>query len=376
MAETLLIEPDSAFIKAVMASGGGDLKKCFQCANCTSVCALSNDRLTFPRRLLIEAQWGLKEKVLADPGIWLCHDCGDCTANCPRGAKPSNVMGALRKEAIKRFASPSFAGAIVSDPKYLAALLLIPVLIFGGIALTQLKHALLRPYVFAELFPPSVLEPLFYGVAALVVLSFAWSVGRFIKALRASGVEGKILSGLVPALGQILTHQRFAKCSSNKDRYLGHMLALFGFLGLAITGTCVGIGTMLNLMHTPLPFLSGWKLFANLSAGVILIGTVLLTAERMKSSEKWDETTYFDGFFLLTLAWVVATGVLSELLRLAQSAGLMYSVYFIHLVLIFSLFLYAPYSKFAHFVYRTIALAATRESRQRGGAAMTHSGNA
>jgi quinone-modifying oxidoreductase subunit QmoC len=374
MAETLLVEPDSAFINDVMASGGADLKKCFQCATCTSVCELSEDGLTFPRRVMIAAQWGLKDKALADPGIWLCHNCGDCTVNCPRGAKPSNIMGVLRKEAIKAFSFPKIAGTMVSEAKYLAVLFLLPVLIFGTIAAIELRHPLVRPYIYAEVFPASILEPLFYVVSVLAVLGFAVGVTRFVRALRAAGVEGRILPALAPTLVEIITHRRFMKCTANKDRYWGHLLTLYGFVGLAITGTSVGIGTMLDLMHTPLPFLSGWKLFANLSAGVVLIGTVLLIGDRMKSPEKWNDTTYFDGFFIVVLAGVVATGILSELLRVAQSAGLMYSVYFIHLVLIFSLFLYAPYSKFAHFVYRTVAMAATQAKREGAGASVTQSG--
>ena len=67
-------------------------------------------------------------------------------------------------------------------------------------------------------------------------------------------------------------------------------------------------------------------------------------------------STYFDWFFLLTLVGVALTGILSEIMRLAQFALLMYSVYFVHLLLIFALFLYAPYSKFAHLAYRTVAV--------------------
>jgi quinone-modifying oxidoreductase, subunit QmoC len=376
MAETLLLEPDSAFIKEIIASGGEDLKKCFQCATCTSVCTLSENGFNFPRRVMIAAQWGLKDKVLADPAIWLCHDCSDCSTNCPRGAKPSKVMGALRAQAIKAFSYPRFAGTMVSQSRYLAVLLLIPFLLFGTIALAGLRHGLTRPYVFAELFPAVILEPLFYFVSLLAVIGFAVGAARFVKALRASGVEGNVLPNLFPALGEIITHRRFSNCATNQDRYWGHFLALFGFVGLAITGTSVGFGPMLGMMHTPLPILSGWKLFANLCAGIVLVGTVLLIAERMKSPEKWNDTTYFDGFFLATLAGVVATGILSELLRLAQSPALMYSVYFIHLVLIFSLFLYAPYSKFAHLLYRTIAMATTREKRLNAGVSTTQPGAA
>jgi len=44
------------------------------------------------------------------------------------------------------------------------------------------------------------------------------------------------------------------------------------------------------------------------------------------------------------------------LTRLAGIAGLAYPVYFIHLVFVFSLFLYLPYSKLAHIFYRAAAI--------------------
>ena len=359
MAQAMQIEPDVAFIAEVMASGGSDLKKCVQCATCTAVCALSNDSTVFPRKQIVAAQWGLKDRVLADPAIWLCHNCGDCVLTCPRGAKPGNVMAALRKKAIEHFAFPRFAGRMVAKPGYLPILFLLPILIFASMAFAGLHRGITRPYVYAELFPATVLEPLFFAVSGLAVLAFAVGLRRYVVALRSGGAEVPILSGLSPALVEIAAHQRFTKCTANRARYWGHLLTSFGFVGLAVMGTSVGVGTMTGVMHTPLPLLSGWKLFANLSAAVILAGIVLLLAERIRSPETSADTGYFDWFFLLTLAGVAATGILSELLRVAQWAELMYPVYFIHLVLIFSLFLYAPYSKFAHLVYRTAAMAAT-----------------
>ncbi len=363
MAEPLLVEPDSAFIARVMGSGGDCLKKCFQCANCIAVCELSKDKCDFPRKPMLEAQWGLKEKVLAEPGIWLCHDCGDCTANCPRGAKPNDVMDALRAEAIRHYAFPKFMGKVVSDPKFLPLLIVLPFFILRILTLVFSSEGFARPFIFAQLFPEKVLEPLFFAVAGIVTLSLAVGLARYVKALRAAGVEGSVLAGLGPALVEIMTHRKFAQCVTNHRRYWGHLLTLYGFAGLALTGTAVGIATLFGMLHTPLPLLSPFKLFANLCAAVILTGVALLVIERFRSREKRAATTYFEGFFLLILAGAAATGILSEVLRLAQASELMYLTYFIHLSLVFMLFLYAPYSKFVHFLYRTVTLAIARDGQ-------------
>jgi quinone-modifying oxidoreductase subunit QmoC len=354
----LLVQPDTTFIRDVISSGGGDLKKCFQCATCSAVCALSPEDSPFPRKQMIEAQWGLKDRLMGDPAIWLCHNCGDCSTHCPRGARPGDVFGALRREAIKHFAFPGFLGKMASNPKALLLLFLLPVLIFGAIAMWAPEGEPTHDLEFASVFPIPVLEALFFTVAGLVVLAFAVSMARFIGALRASGADGPILAGLVPALVEIMSHKRFSQCAGEKSPYWGHFLTLWGFAGLALMGTVVGIGTMVGVMSTPLAMTNPWKIFANLCTVVILVGITILLLGRIKDPVKRAASTYFDWLFLLTLAAVVVTGIASQFLRLAQAASMMYTVYFVHLVLIFILFLYAPYTKFAHLAYRTVAMAA------------------
>ena len=97
MAKTLLVQPDSKFLEGVMASGAHDFKKCFQCATCSAVCTLSGDGFAFPRKQMLEVQWGLKDKLMEDPGPWLCFYCGECSKNCPRKANPGETMMALRR---------------------------------------------------------------------------------------------------------------------------------------------------------------------------------------------------------------------------------------------------------------------------------------
>jgi quinone-modifying oxidoreductase subunit QmoC len=363
MPETVLTEPDAAFIKDVIAHGGGSLKKCFQCGICSVVCALSPEDAPFPRKQMIAAQWGLKDRVAADPAIWLCHNCGDCTKQCPRGARPGDVIGALRRAAIKHYAFPAFVGRLVASPEALPFLLLLPVLVFLGVALWAPKGEPTREFEFANVFPIGVLEPLFLVVAGLALAAFGVGLARFVGEIRASGAGGAILAGLIPALVLIISHRRFRNCTKERGRWLGHLLTFSGFVGLAFMGAVVGVGTMAGVMRTPLALTDPLKIFANLSALIILAGSLMLLIDRVKDPAKRAASTYFDWAFLVALAGAVLTGIASEILRLVQAASVMYVVYFVHLVLVFSLFLYAPYSKFAHLVYRTVAIAAERVKR-------------
>jgi len=358
MGAAVAIQPDAEFLRSVMASGGGDLKKCYQCATCSVACEHSPDDSPFPRKQMIEAQWGLKNLLVADRALWLCHNCGKCTEQCPRGARPGDVLAALRREAIRHFSFPGFMGSLVSTPKALPLLFLLPALIFAAVWLWAPKPAPAAAFEFGSVFPIGLLEPLFFAVSGFALAAFVIGVARF-----ARGLEQGEAGGMPRALVEIAAHRGFADCEDSPMR-IGHLLMFWGFAGLALVGTVTGVGTMAGVLSTPLPLWSPLKVFANLAAAAALAGVAVLFLRRAGNPARRSSSTYFDWFFLITLTGVVLTGIASEMFRLVH-AGAMYAVYFVHLVLVFGLLLYAPYSKFAHLAYRTVALAGARRPRGR-----------
>ena len=60
-----------------------------------------------------------------------------------------------------------------------------------------------------------------------------------------------------------------------------------------------------------------------------------------------------------TLLAVVATGFTAEILHYARLEPHRLGVYYLHLLLVFALLMYLPYSKFAHMIYRTTAMVYT-----------------
>jgi quinone-modifying oxidoreductase subunit QmoC len=367
MADALTIQPDLEFIREVTENSGGDLKKCMQCATCSAVCSLSTESRPFPRQQVLKAQWGMSEQLTGDPAIWLCHDCGDCTARCPRGARPSAVMDALRMAAIRRLAFPRFMGSMIGRRENGAIMFLFSALLLLSVAKLPAFHTAARPLIFADMFPVSRLEMFFYIVSAFVVLVLAISAARFIKELRSAGARGAILPSLLPALIEIFLHRRFAGCEAGKVRRWGHLGVLFGFIGLATASTVLGVEMHLGWMVTPMPLLYPLKMIANLCAVVFAVGVSILIWNRLADREKRVGSSFCDWYFLSLLGGIGLTGILSETLRLAQSPDWMYSIYYIHLSLVLTLFLSTPYSKFVHFLYRTIAMAATwQESKSTG----------
>lgn len=386
---TVRVEPDLAFVRELKARGGDAVKRCFQCATCSVVCPISPATAPFPRKEMIWAAWGLRDRLLADPDIWLCHGCADCSASCPRGAKPGDVLAAIRACAIERYATPRFMGRALASPRALPLLLVAPAIALAAILAwghgfeAAFPAALRHESWFGHFLPMLAVEALFIATALAALAAAAAGLRRFwrdlVVALPAPDDHPPV--GLWPALGltlrEILLHSRFGDCEAGAPRRLHHQLIFWGTLALAATTALVFVGlyaapALLGAdLRLPMSLGNPVKLLGVAGGVALCAGLLLRLAARSRDAEAEGVTKYQDALLLWTLLGIGLSGLVAAVLRAASPDPEVASaaenalsatpiaavaVYVVHLAGVWLLMVSLPFSKLAHLLYRTAAL--------------------
>lgn len=379
-----ILTPNSGYARELMEAGGDSLKKCFQCATCSVACPMAPANNPYPRKEMVWATWGLKEKLAADPDIWLCHNCGNCAQLCPRGAKPGDVMAAARNLAYRDLCSPRKAGQLMASKKGLPILFAIPAVLW--LIVWAIRAACVGAWfprtedgriVFGQIFYGDyTIDPIFIITffGALFILwrgcSRLWNSFNGEGKLLVIGPKKPWYYHLAMLLwDEVITHKKFDTCQDGpktgqpeNSRKLGHMLMVAGFVALmivtAIVALCHWGGKIFPVIsiETPMSTLFPVKILANIGAICLLVALVLLTVRRRRENPKFMKSSYQD-WYLLGLIWIIAlTGCFSQFFRLVDAVHCAYLVYYLHLVFVWMLFAYLPWSKLAHLAYRTCAL--------------------
>ena len=203
MSEVTVIKPDLQFVNEIIKGGGESLKKCYQCATCSVVCNVTPDGNPFPRKEMVLAQWGQKDKLITSPDVWLCHQCSDCTAYCPRGAKPGEVLNAIRKQSIKHVAMIPFFAQIATDAKLLPILFAIPMALFyvilmvlGNTDITNIPRAEGDIMAYHKMVPVPIIDTVFILTAIFAVISAFVGIKRLWNGMKAQ-------AGQIPSSGSL-----------------------------------------------------------------------------------------------------------------------------------------------------------------------------
>jgi ferredoxin len=367
MGEAVRIDPDVTLLRRVMESGGGDLKKCYQCATCASVCPLSPEENGFPRQHLLWAQWGMKDKLVEDPGPWQCFYCGECSKRCPRGANPGEAMMALRRYLTTQYdwtgLSALMYGSAFWEIGVLAIVALVIVALFtipqtfGFGLLHQAGPAALAHVNLADFAPKEIVHLGDNILAALLgVLVLSNAARMFLRLTRNSNIPMRVYLAQLPHLVyQGITQARWKDCADPDGvrNWLRHLFLVTGY------------GTIFTLVVVFLPWFQienssfHWtSILGYYATGVLLVTTGWILMDRARKRTEMHRFSHLsDWLFPILLFLTALSGIMEHIFRLADMAMPTYVMYTAHLAIaVPMLVVEVPFGKWAHLLYRPVAL--------------------
>jgi len=373
---------DTGLLDDIKRFGAADVSACFSCGTCTAICPLSDNDGTFPRRIIRYGQVGMKDALLSSEELWTCYQCASCSDSCPQQAEPSEYMAAARRYAIASYDKTRLARTMYTRPVIGTSIALLVAVFFA--AFMYSSHGP-RATTSLKLFSFIPLPLIHYtGIAVMVMILLAGSTGVIMMArgiarredVHLSTVLGGpaafagTLAALWDAFGVESIGQRRYRTDCNeaqKDdeslyrrRWLAHALTVWGFLGL-LTATILDYLLALigvKKTGTPVPIWYPVRLLGTIAGIAMVYGVSILILNRLRKSNRAVKESKPSDWMFLVMLWVVgATGFLLELsLYLPHAPSWGYWVFLFHVSVAMELMLLLPFIKFAHAIYRPVAL--------------------
>ena len=338
--------------------GAFDLETCYSCGTCSAICPLAEGTVSFPRRMIRYALLGLEKRILAAPEPWLCYYCGECSETCPREAEPAALMMALRRWVTRKYSlgriADAFYSAFASGLAWLilTSLAVAAIILFHNPSMNRVKVDFLS-FISLEHFHAAGL--FIAGFIALVILSQLFILYRSIR----NGAHGASFSvknlkySTWKTLKESVWQKRFADCQEGRLRRLAHMAVSWGFMGMFAATMIIGA---VDFQWLPLP---RWVSFlvGSISGGVTLLGLAYYFYLRFSRKTTYGKYSHHsDWVFLILLALAVLSGFVMVALRLLNLPLTAYFAFAAHLVIVFNVMISFPFTKFAHVIYRPVAL--------------------
>jgi citrate/tricarballylate utilization protein len=305
----------------------------------------------------------------------LCHDCRACYYACmftPPHEFAINIpkiLAEARIETYQRWSWPVVLArafknrgitvvlaATVAAIVVALSLLLIPV--------SDLFALYLGPGAFYEVVPYVAMVigglVLFFYAIAVWLRGGArfWSETRSV--MHQPGRLKALASALTAALGLRYLKGGGPGCFYPEERpssvrRIYHSLTFWGLLSDFVSTTLAFVYQELFHRLPPYPLTSGPVIFGSVGGVALIVGTGGLIWFKLRSDREPEGSgaSGMDYVFLVTLCLTALTGMLTLIFRATAAMG---SLLVLHLALIAALFVTAPYGKFVHFVYRSLAL--------------------
>jgi citrate/tricarballylate utilization protein len=305
----------------------------------------------------------------------LCHDCRACYYACmftPPHEFAINIpkiLAEARIETYQRWSWPGFLARAFKKRGITVALAVIVATVVIALSLllipaSSLFAIHLPPGAFYEVVPYVAMVIggliLFFYAIAVWMRGGArfWSETRSV--LHQPGGFKAFTSSLTAALGLRYLQGGGPGCfypgeRPSSVRRIYHSLTSWGLLSDFVATTLAFIYQDFFHRLPPYPLTSAPVIFGTVGGVALIVGTSGLIWFKLRSDREPEGTgaVGMDYVFLVTLGLTALTGMLTLIVRTTAAMG---SMLILHLALIAALFVTAPYGKFVHFVYRSLAL--------------------
>jgi citrate/tricarballylate utilization protein len=305
----------------------------------------------------------------------LCHDCRACFYACmyapPHefGVNIPKALAEVREQTYGQYALPRVVSNLAQRNAWLLVIAgLVSLAFFGLVAVlspTGLFTARQGPGAFYAVIPylvmmlPALLVSL-YAVWVMLAGAFAFAkdIGLVAHARPVLAAVGESL-GLRYLRGGTAGGCYYPSERTSNSRLVLHMLVFYGFLSAFAATIAAAIMQDIFDLLPPYPVLSVPVILGTLGGVAIIVGATGLLVLKWRSDRTPADSRSLnlDWLFLLSLDVVAVTGMLLLVLRETPAMGVLLVV---HLATVLALYVSAPYGKFAHFLYRYVALVQNR----------------
>ena len=360
----MAIRVNPRFIDVLNRFGAEDVQLCYQCGDCSTVCPHADEVYKFPRKSMRLLQMGLDQKLETTLEPWLCYYCGQCSEQCPRDAEPGETMMSLRRWLISRYDITGIARQFYKSGT-VEILAIIGIALLTGIFLLYygLTGGNINIYDGSGAFLPSSFIHRFDLSVGLIVAFFLLvnAVNMWYLTMH-KAVNFRIpwwiyLKEIYQLPWHFFSQKRYSECESKNKKSV--YMPWFVHLGLML-----GYVTMLVLVMVYIEQLQAgpeihWSVhvFGYLASIGLIIGTIYFIRNRFsKGYVQYNKSHSTDWVFVVLLFFIVVTGITQHILHRTGVYEWANITYVIHLMFVVPWLLRMPFSKWAHIVYRPLAM--------------------
>lgn len=360
----MAIRVNPTFIDELDRFGAEDVQLCYQCGDCSTVCPHADDLYKFPRKSMRSLQMGLERKIETTLEPWLCYYCGQCSTQCPREADPGETMMSLRRWLISRYDFTGIARQFFKSRLTEVLAITVVALLTGTFLLIYgFSGGNINIYDGEGAFLPSQFIHKFDLTIGSILLIFL--LANAIHMWYLVMVKGTTfpvpwsiyLMEFYQLPWHFFTQKRYSECEKKHK----HPFFMPWFIHL---GLMLGYVTMLVLVMVFIEQLQSgpaikWSvhIFGYLATIGLVAGTVYFIRNRLrKNYVQYKKSHGTDWVFVGLLFIIVVTGVLQHIFHRTGLNVLANITYIIHLMGVVPWLLRMPFSKWAHLIYRPLAM--------------------